>query len=236
MMTAKKGFTLVELLLAISISAIIALGTVTLVNSTINTRNALASQAEASSQLTRAMRKIEQDLIQISPFRPVRDPYGDYLPPVELNFEGLYFTRLGWGNSPLMSYERSSLQRLHYRLAEPGSELCPLLDNDEDNDLGGCLIRGYTAHLDNDGSLTWQYQRILRPVKQIEWDFLVHNPQDGSTEFRSEPPGPDPTTGVTVERLLGINMNIVMGTGQSYERIFRTPSLPPAVQPTGGNS
>lgn len=232
-MRTNTGFTLIELLLAISISAIIALGTVTLVNTTVTTKEALVVQAEDNSQITRSMRKLEQDFIQITPFRSVRDPFGDFRLPVELNFEGLYFTRLGWGNSPLMKYERSSLQRVHYRLAEVGSELCPEVEDDLTNDQGGCLIRSYTAHLDDDGSLLWYHQKILRPVKAISFDFLVYQPSDGSMEYRSEPPQPDDITGIVTDRLRGIIMNLEMGNGQSYERIFRTPSLPPEATNSG---
>jgi general secretion pathway protein J len=222
----KNGFTLIELLLALAISAIIAMGTLQLFNTVMKSKTALVDQAAETSQLTRSMRKMEQDFIQLSPYRSVRDPYGEHLPPVHVDYEGLFITRSGWANSVFMSYERSVQQRVHYRLAEPGSELCPLLDDDDLNDLGGCLVRSYTAHLDDDGALVWQHQNILRPMKKIEFDFLVFNPEQRETEYRSEPPIEDPRTGIQLERLLGVLVKFEMGSGRNYERLFRTPSLP----------
>jgi general secretion pathway protein J len=222
----KNGFTLIELLLALAISAIIAMYTLSLFNTVMNSKSALIEQAAETSQLTRSMRKLEQDFIQLSPYRSVRNPYGEYIPPMHLDFEGLYLTRTGWANSVFMSYERSTQQRVHYRLAEPGSELCPLLEQDELNDLGGCLIRSYMAHLDDDGSLAWQHQNILRPLKTIEFEFLVFNPVQNNTEYRSEPPTEDPRTGITIERILGVMVTFEMGTGRTYQRLFRTPSQP----------
>jgi general secretion pathway protein J len=222
----KNGFTLIELLIALAISAIIAIGTLTLFSTVLTSKEALVDQAAETSQLTRSMRKMEQDFIQLSPYRSVRNPYGEYIPPIHLDFEGLYLTRSGWANSVFMSYERSTQQRVHYRLAEPGSELCPLLEQDELNDLGGCLIRSYMAHLDDDGGLAWQHQNILRPIKSIDFDFLIFNPQQNNTEYRSEPPIEDPRTGVQIERLLGVLVKYELGSGSMYERLYRTPSQP----------
>ena len=226
-MKRQSGFTLIELLLALTIAAMISMGTLFLFTTTLSSKDVVDEQSEHMAQLSRVLRVIEQDFIQLSPSRAVRDVYGDYLPSIQVNFDGMYLTRNGWATSRFMAFERSTLQRVHYRIAEPGSELCPLLDDDAANDLGGCLIRSYLAHLDDDGSLTWQHQKLFRPTKRIGWQFLVFDPETNSTELRSEPPEEDPRDGLVKTRLLAVEFEFEVGTGQQYVRLFATPSLPP---------
>lgn len=223
-MTLAKGFTLVELLLALAIAALISMGTVFMFNTSLRAKEVVEEQSSSFAAMNRAMRIIEQDFIQASAYREVKDPYGDYVNPVHLNFDGLYLTRHGWTNSRFQTFERSTLQHIHYRLAEPGSELCPYLENDEENDLGGCLIRSYRPHLDDDGALNWNHQKLLRPVESIEWQFLIFNPEINASEFSFEPPLPDVSTGEQLTTLSGVQFNLTMGLGGSYVRLFQTPS------------
>lgn len=221
-----RGFTLVELLLALAISAIIAIGTLQLFNTSVTTRNTLSVQAEEQSQLTRALRVIETDIIQFAPLRPVRDAFGDYQLPMVLNFEGLFFTRSGWAVSPFMAYERSIQQRVHYRVAEPGSELCVVRKTNNDNEQGGCLIRSYLAHLDDDGSLQWFHQNLLQQVESLEWRFLVYDPQTNSSDYQSFPPEKDPRTDQQLSRLRAVEITLELSTGAEHKRLFMVPVLP----------
>lgn len=222
----QKGFTLVELLLALAISAIIAIGTLQLFNTSVSTRNTLAVQAQEQSQLTRAMRVIETDLIQFSPLRSVRDAFGDYQLPMVMNFDGLFFTRSGWAVSPFMAYERSNQQRVHYRIAEPGSELCEFIAPENGNDAGGCLVRSYLAHLDDDGSLRWFHQTLLRQVASLEWRFLVFDPQTNSSNYQAFPPEKDPRTDQVLTQLRAVEMTIELTTGAQHRRLFMVPLGP----------
>jgi len=225
-MNQHKGLTLIELLIALAVGSIIAIGTFSLFNSSVNARNTLVAHSEEVSQLSRTMRVLEQDFIQHAPSRPVRDAYGEYSSALILNFDGLFLTRNGWSFSPFMTYERSTQQRVHYRLAEPGSELCELLEEDEQNDLGGCLIRSYQSHLDDDGSLKWHHQKLMRPIKHVNWQFLVLNPETSEMKFSDEPPVEDPRTGLFITRLMGIEITLESGNGMVHKRLFAMPSLP----------
>ena len=234
-MNTNRGFTLIELLLALSIAALIYMGILFLFQTSLNSKNVIEEQAESMAKIGRAMRVIEQDIIQLSPYRSVRDPFGDFRPAIEMTFEGLYLTRNGWAISQFSSYQRSSQQRVHYRLAEPGSELCPWAEDDEVNDAGGCLIRSFQLQLDDDGSLAWQHQPLLRPVKTMNWQFLIDDPESGSMDFRNELPQEDPRDGVTRSRLIGVQVEVQTGQGQSLKRLFSTPTLPVYVEPEQGS-
>lgn len=223
-MKHQSAFTLIELLLSLAIAALISVGTLQLFQTSLGAKDVIDEQSGEFAAMNRAMRLIEQDMIQVAPMRDVRDPYGEYSAAVDLSFDGLYLTRAGWSQSTFMTYERSSLQRVHYRLAEPGSDLCPWLEDDDRNDAGGCLVRSFRTHLDDDGYLTWQHQVLLRPVSTINWQFLVAEP-GGESEFKNEPPQADPRDDVKRNRLKAILFSLE-ANGREYSRLFRTPSMP----------
>jgi general secretion pathway protein J len=125
------GFTLLELLVAMAIFAI--LGTLALTGYTeLQKQSEYAEQRLARTrEVQRAVQLICQDLGQIEP-RPVRQPLGEgWLPAlmagdsVESKIE---FTRAGWSNTA--GLERPTLQRVAYRIDQEGlwRDHWPVLD------------------------------------------------------------------------------------------------------------
>ena len=225
MIRPSSGFTLIELLLSLAIAALISVGTLTLFNTSVGAKDVVEDQSLQFSALNRAIRLMEQDLIQVAPYRRVRDPFGDYEDAVQLDYNGLFLTRAGWAQSPFLTMERSSLQRVHYRLAEPGSDLCPWSEDDAVADeQSGCLVRSYRLHLDDDGYLTWQHQVLMTQVESIEWQFLHLNPATSEQEFRDEPPTLDPSSGLKESVLQAIQFDISLSEGGTYRRLIQVPS------------
>jgi len=125
------GFTLLELLVAMAIFAI--LGTLALTGYT-----ELQQQAEYAEQrlartreVQRAVQLICQDLAQVEP-RPVRQPLGEgWLPALIAGDSAeskVEFTRAGWSNTA--GLERPTLQRVAYRIDQDGlwRDHWPVLD------------------------------------------------------------------------------------------------------------
>lgn len=221
-----SGFTLIELLLSLAIAALISVGTLALFNTSVGAKDVVEDQSSRFASMNRAMRLLEQDLIQIAPYRPVRDPFGDYEDSVELDYNGLFLTRSGWAQSPFLTYERSSLQRVHYRLAEPGSDLCPWADDDAlADDQTACLVRSYRAHLDDDGYLSWQHQILMTQVEEMTWEFLHLDPTTGEQDYRDEPPLQNPSTGVKDTVLQAILFSLTLSEGGEYRRLIQVPSI-----------
>jgi len=125
------GFTLLELLVAMAIFAI--LGTLALSGYTeLQRQSEYAEQRlERLREVQRAMQAIGQDLAQIEP-RPIREPLGESLIPAVLATDsieyGLQFTRAGWSNTAGLA--RPTLQRVGYRLDGEGlwRDHWPVLD------------------------------------------------------------------------------------------------------------
>ncbi|WP_189608326.1 type II secretion system protein GspJ [Saccharospirillum salsuginis] len=233
-MSSARGFTLIELLIAIAISAILAVGTLFLVQASRTTYQTLTVSNEYQSQLTRVIRTLTNDFTQWAPDRPVKDAFGDNQAAMHLDeVDGLSLTRNGWGLSQFVDLERSSLQRVQYRLAVPGSELCPWLDEEAENDKGGCLVRSHTLQLDDDGSLEWRHQTLLRPVKTMSFSFMAR--YDGETgEFDKWPP--DVPFGQEGEPdLFAVEFTLTTGEGDAITRMVAVPRNPDPTT-TGGNS
>jgi general secretion pathway protein J len=111
------GFTLVELLVAMFIAAIMfALG-YSAINQALNSRGSVREHQDSLMQLLTTVRTLEQDLVQLAP-RPVRSPVGyTYQPALIGSFSGqpvLTLTRGGWNNPS--GLQRPGLQRVAYYL------------------------------------------------------------------------------------------------------------------------
>lgn len=112
-----RGFTLLELLVAVAIFAMLGIGSYRLLASTIAARDASREHDAALIRLQKALVVLQRDLAQTAA-RPVRNDYGDAVGALILNNNSLEFSRQGWPN-PLEA-PRSELQRVRYEVNEKG--------------------------------------------------------------------------------------------------------------------
>ena len=93
------AFTLLELLIAIAIFALLGLASYRMLSTVLASDEALRRQEQQLRELVRGMAALERDLAQAGA-RPVRDGYGE--PQAALRGDSeqgmLEFTRLGWRN------------------------------------------------------------------------------------------------------------------------------------------
>lgn len=118
--SCQRGFTLLEVLVAITITAVIGIGVWQVLNGVILSRDRVDELAEKFDGLQRAMLLLERDITQIVN-RPARDIYGDFKPALTSREDdfALMLTRQGWRNP--LGIRRSSLQRVGWEYT--GSEL-----------------------------------------------------------------------------------------------------------------
>jgi general secretion pathway protein J len=112
-----RGFTLIELMVAMFIAAIMFAIGYGAINQAVNHHGALQEQQARLLEVQTAMRVMEQDFVQLAP-RPIRQPLGDGWLPALLGQPDptvqpvLQLTRGGWDNPT--GVQRPELQRVAY--------------------------------------------------------------------------------------------------------------------------
>jgi len=156
------GFTLLEVLIAISIFAVIGLGAYRMLDMIVLSQTRIESHTDALRKTERAMQLISMDFEQLVD-RPVRDNYADKLAAVlspQQNYL-IEFTRQGWRNP--LQLPRSQLQRVAYELGN--------ISNTE-NDSGSHLLRHYWNVLDRAQDSEPRTQVLLENVDDLQIRFL----------------------------------------------------------------
>ena len=198
------GFTLVEILVALLVFAVVGLLSTRLLSQSIDNQNNLQDRGQRLAEIHRAMRVLQRDIVQLSR-RKIRDAQGEELPALIVSDQGaIEFSRVGWRN-PLRQ-PRSEVQRVGYRWQDEK------------------IIRGYWLTLDRSYDAEPAYQTLLENVEAIEF-FAVD--QLGN-EHKQWPL--DPEANVVTEKgeslyLAAILVRAEIAPYGMIERIWRVPSV-----------
>ena len=118
-MNKQRGFTLVEIMIAVLISAILSVMAFEAMQQAMNNRERVRAASQRVRDVQNTMRSFVQDFSQLAP-RPVREPLGgEFQPAVLARTTGsteVTFTRGGWMNPAGLS--RSTQQRVRYVLRD----------------------------------------------------------------------------------------------------------------------
>lgn len=146
-----RGFTLVELLVAVAIFAAVAAIAYGGLAQIAQTRQSLAAEQDRFAALTRAMSDIARDLRQAIA-RPVRGNYGETIPALRGSSDSLELSRLGFANP--LAESRSNVERVVYALADRK------------------LRRGRYAVLDRAPGSVPANRDLLDRVVRLRWRYL----------------------------------------------------------------
>lgn len=152
-MKPQQGMTLIELLVALAMFALLALAGQRLLSTAVDVRRQGQAHAQQLQQLARAMALLESDLEQAI-VRPLQLADGSAEPALlsQADGNGLQFTRAGWDN-PLQQ-PRSNLQRVRWWADADG------------------LQRGVWMVLDRAEQDVLYPQRMLDGASQVQWRYL----------------------------------------------------------------
>jgi general secretion pathway protein J len=149
-----RGFTLIEVLIALSITAFVATIAYTSLSSVISGVESTREAATKTYELDRALMIFSRDIRQFVA-RPIRDEFGQFEPALSgglLARSMLSFTRSGWHNP--RNHPRSNLQRINY-----------LVEDD-------ALWRESYLVLDRVGDTQPQRVKLLDGVQEMSVGFL----------------------------------------------------------------
>jgi len=230
---AQRGFTLLELLVAVGVFAVMSVMAYGGLKSVLDSRKQTDAQAQRLAAVQLTFTRLERDIEQMTN-RRIRDEFGD--PKAALLASSgreviVEFTHAGWSNPA--NELRSHLQRVAYTV--------------KDNK----LYRAYWLVLDRAQDSMPVQTVILDPVKSMEWRFMDNagNWQTGwppiTTATIPLAPGvPPAATVVPLPRAIEVSLELEdMGR---LTRLFRvageqppvvgTPGLPGTGQPPPGQS
>ncbi|WP_313399986.1 type II secretion system minor pseudopilin GspJ [Stenotrophomonas sp.] len=152
-MRRSAGFTLLEVLVAVAIFALVGVASHRLLVSTVRVDAQTRTQDAQLRQLQRAVTSLERDVEQALE-RPVLDATGGNEPAFwsDADGQGLQWTRGGW-NNPLGN-TRAQLQRVRWYYQD------------------GALRRQYWPVLDRADDSPPQSQLALPDVTAVQWRYL----------------------------------------------------------------
>ncbi len=207
----QAGFTLLELLVAMFIAAVIFAMGYAAVNQGLKTRSGLKEQQSQLLDLQTAVRVLEQDFVQLAP-RGVRQPVGEgplqgallASTTSQTLSSGLQplvaLTRNGWANPA--GLQRPTLQRVAY-----------FFEN-------GTLRREYWTVLDATQTSTTLKRDLLRHLKSVSLRFM-----DAGKNWQTQWPAVTNTVGTTDPRSRPIAVEITLET-EDWGKVIRVLEIP----------
>jgi general secretion pathway protein J len=188
---SQRGFTLFEILIAVSIFALIGAMTMTNLIQVGRAGEQISDAQRQLSELQFALGYFGKDIIQLTN-RKIRDQYGDQQAQFILDDESLTFTRAGWSN--LLQQTRSNLQRVQYRLEDK------------------VLKRIYWPQLDQAYTEDKIEQDVLRGVESFSVKLLT----SGEQEIESWPD----ETQTTSEKPVALELTLEISGFGEVRRIY----------------
>jgi general secretion pathway protein J len=201
----QRGFTLIELMVALFITAIVFAMGYGAINQALNSRQALEERQDRLLAVQNTMRILAQDFGQLAS-RPVRDPTGDSWQPVLKSGQTpqpyLTFTRAGWANPA--GVQRPTLQRVSYVLE------------------GKTFRREHTPVLDALLSTQQVKRELLTDVKSVTFRYM-----DVTRQWRDRwPPqglAGDPNVNLR-SRPIAVEVTLELVDWGKLRRVFEVPT------------
>jgi general secretion pathway protein J len=168
--TNNRGFTFIEMLLAVAIFALVGLASVAVLDSVTRSDKASRDATVRLQQLQRAMMLMERDFWQISARQirvngeaPVAQTLAGAANWIESDDDGISFSHAGWTN-PGMVLARSEVQLVGYRLKERQ------------------LQRLYYLYPDAVTGTEPNIQPLLEDIDELKFRYLIK--QDGQEQWK----------------------------------------------------
>lgn len=206
-MRPQRGFTLLEVLVAMAIFAVLGLMSGQMLTRIVKVHEVAITRGDQLGELQRAMQIMQRDVLEMTS-RSVRDEMGDPIPVIRVGTDiVLELTRSGWRN-PLRQ-RRSELQRVAYQVRDE------------------TLYRYYWNVLDRAEDSAPAEQELLHHVTALE----VHALDVSGNDHAYWPLVGDLTSDPNLQ-LAGIEIRFDVAPFGEITRVWDVPQRPAAVGAT----
>lgn len=224
----QKGFTLLEVLIAVTITAMIGVGASQLLSGVASTKNTTEDRSQYLTYLQRMDTFLRKDLWQLTG-RKTRDVYGQLAPAITSNNDYLIeFTHSGIATDLIEEIKTSNMQRTAYAVRSHSHDFCKDAMKPIDSD-GSCFVRLFWPVLDLTGESEALVQILLDDIIEAEAHFRgqIIDPNDPNNSQRSDEwqdswPSPFMTDGMIAD-LVQIRLTFELDKLGKIERIYEVP-------------
>lgn len=196
---AQTGFTLLELIVAVAVFAVVATMAYSGLDLLLRSRERLEQASERQRAIDLAVLSLERDLRQALP-RPIRGAYGDEQPAMTGNGVAAEWTVLDLGSA--RDGVRMEATRVRYAVVD------------------GALWRARDAVLDRSPRETARSRRLLEGVERLSWRYL----QSARQRLDQWPP----RTGIVAPERLprAVEVTLVLEDRGEISRLIELPEAP----------
>ena len=208
----RAGFTLIEVVVAIFIAAVMFAIGYRALNQAVIERDSLATAQERVTEIQRGMRVVAQDFAQLAA-RAARDTQGNGDLQAAVQATGgtdstlITFTRTGWSNPA--GIQRPAEQRVRYRFVD------------------GSLLREHWLSVDPALNSEPRQRVVLTQLESVEIRFLDPTTRTWRTDWPARvagaPVGPLTIDEALLTRPLAIEFTLVLEDWGRVQRIFEIP-------------
>ncbi len=213
---ATRGFTLVEVLIALAITALVSAIAYSSLSRVLDGMESTRRITSRTYEVNRAWMILSRDLAQFVA-RPIRDEFGAVEPALQggpaARF-ALSFTRTGWHNPNGVA--RSNLQRVNYRLEDNTlwRDIYPVLDRAPDTEpLSAMLLEGVE-------SLEFGFLDALGNVQTVN-DSVQLETRDWPESWVADTSNPDAELAPPV----ALEVRLTLGDWGEMRRLYALPPL-----------
>jgi general secretion pathway protein J len=211
----QPGFTLIEVVVAIFIAAVMFAIGYSALNQAVIDRDALATAQDRVTEIQRGMRVVAQDFAQLAA-RAARDTQGngDLQPAISggaatgTDVALVTFTRTGWSNPA--GIQRPAEQRVRYRFVD------------------GSLLREYWLSVDPALNSLPRQRVVLTQIKSVEVRYLDPATRTWRKDWPARqlgaPVGPLNLDEALLTRPLAIEFTLVLEDWGRVQRVFEVPT------------
>jgi len=208
----RAGFTLIEVVVAIFIAAIMFAIGYRALNQAMTERDALATAQDRITEIQRGMRVVAQDFAQLAA-RAARDTQGTgelqaAITATSRDNTLVTFSRTGWSNPA--GIQRPAEQRVRYRFVD------------------GSLVRDHWLSVDPALNTEPRQRVLLTKVQSVEIRFLDPATRtwrnDWPAQTTNTPVGPLNVDELLLVRPLAIEFTVVLEDWGRVQRVFEVPT------------